>query len=128
MGGGGGPSGFMTTRGAGDFLTRLTWILGSIFFVLALTQTVLSGKVHGGAGSLVDHINVQSLDLSTPQPSKGGQQAPAAPAPTSGSPGLQAPTPTQQVPAGPQQPANDPFGILSAPTPQAPAPAPAKKN
>ena len=127
--GGGGPSGFMTTRGAGDLLTRVTWILGGIFFFLAMTQTVLSGKLHGGAGSLVDRINVQSLDLSTPQPSKPGQTAPAAPAPTSGAPGLQAPTPNaQQLPAGPQQPANDPFGILSAPTPQAPAPAPAPKK
>ncbi len=43
MGGGGGPSGFMTTRGAGDLLTRLTWILAAVFFVLALPQTVLSG-------------------------------------------------------------------------------------
>jgi preprotein translocase subunit SecG len=130
MGGGGGPSGFLTTRGAGDLLTRVTWILASVFFVLALAQTVLSGKLHGGAGSLVDHINVQSLDLSSPKPTTGApvQQAPAAPASSSAAPALQAPTPTAQVPAGPPQPANDPFGVLSAPAPtagQAPAP---KKN
>ena len=98
MGGGGGPSGFMTTRGAGDLLTRVTWILASIFFVLALAQTVLAAKAHGGA-SLVDHINVQSLDLSAPQSTKPGQQpaAPAAPAQSS-APALQAPTPSPQAP------------------------------
>ena len=126
MGGGGGPSGFMTTRGAGDLLTRVTWILASIFFVLSLTQTVLAAKAHGGS-SLVDHINVQSLDLSAPQSTKPGQPAPAAPAQSS-APGLQAPTPSPQVPAGPAPPANDPFGILSAPTPAAPPPAGAPKK
>ena len=125
MGGGGGPSGFLTTRGAGDLLTRLTWIFATIFFVLSLTETVLSGKVHGGSGSIVDHINPQSLDLSSPQSPVGGA-APAAPPASSSAPALQAPTPTpQQLPAAPAQPAADPFAVLKAPTPAAPAP---KKN
>jgi preprotein translocase subunit SecG len=129
MGGGGGPSGFLTTRGAGDLLTRLTWIFATLFFVLSLTETVLSGKVHGGSGSIVDHINPQSLDLSAPQsPSSAPGAAPAAPPTTSSAPALQAPTPTpQQIPAGPAQPAADPFSVLRAPTPTAPVPAP-KKN
>jgi preprotein translocase subunit SecG len=122
MGGGGGPSGFLTTRGAGDLLTRVTWILASIFFVLSLAETVLSGKVHGSSNSLVDRINVQSLDLSTPKPTSGAA-APAAPASSAPPAGIQAPAPSPQVPAGPQQPANDPFGVLSAPAPAAP-----KKN
>jgi preprotein translocase subunit SecG len=122
MGGGGGPSGFLTTRGAGDLLTRLTWIFATIFFVLSLTETVLSGKVHGGSGSIVDHINPQSLDLSAPQSPTAGT-TPAAPPVTSSAPALQAPTPTpQQIPA---QPAADPFAVLNAPAPTAPAP---KKN
>jgi preprotein translocase subunit SecG len=126
MGGGGGPSGFLTTRGAGDLLTRMTWILAGVFFVLALLQTVLSGKLHGGAGSLVDHINVQSLDLSTPQPTKPTPATPTAPASSSAPPAIQAPTPTAQSPT-PQSapPANNPFAGLSAPAPTAPAP---KKN
>ncbi|MEI9891298.1 MAG: preprotein translocase subunit SecG [Caulobacteraceae bacterium] len=125
MGGGGGPSGFLTTRGAGDLLTQVTWVLAGTFFVLALAQTVISGKLHGGAGSIVDHINVQSLDLSTPQPSKPGALAPAPAAPTANSsaPALQAPAPTTQAPAQPAQPSSDPFGVLAAPTT-----APAKKN
>ena len=95
-GGGGGPSGFMTARGAGDLLTRTTWILAFVFFFLSITLTVLQGKLHGGVGSLVDHINVNSLDLSTPQKSA----APALPAaPSSAAPALQAPAPQTQAPA-----------------------------
>jgi preprotein translocase subunit SecG len=122
MGGGGGPSGFLTTRGAGDLLTRVTWILAAVFFVLSLAQTVLTGKSHGGS-SLVDHINVQSLDLSTPKSTSGAPAPAPAPAASSAPPAIQAPTPTAQVPAGPAQPANDPFGVLSAPALAAP-----KKN
>jgi len=126
MGGGGGPSGFLTTRGAGDLLTQMTWILASVFFVLSLAQTVLTGKLHGGAGSLVDHINVQSLDLSSPQPTKPGPATPT-PAPATGpsAPALQAPTPQPQAPVGGgAPPATDPFAALSAPSPRVPPPAP----
>ena len=139
MGGGGGPSGFMTAAGAGDLLTRITWILAFVFFFLSITETVLTGKLHGGVGSLVDHINTNSIDLTTPSkpaapplptaPSSAGPSS-AAPAPA-----LQAPAPQQQAPA--QNPA-DALSALSAPTiqskvapaqpaPQAPAPAPEKK-
>ncbi|HVY32899.1 MAG TPA: preprotein translocase subunit SecG [Caulobacteraceae bacterium] len=89
-GGGGGPSGFMTTRGAGDLLTRITWILAFIFFGLAMVQTILIGRAHGHS-SIVDRLNSQSLDFSTPtQP----QTPPAAPA----GGGLQAPLPAVQSP------------------------------
>ncbi len=133
--GGGGAGSFMTARGAGDLLTRVTWILAWTFFVLALAQTVLSGKLHGASGSLIDHLNVNSLDLSTPQQNGKGAAAPAtgpAAAPSSTAPpALQAPTPQAQKPAagGPA----DPLAVLGAPTvqskvlpPQPPAPAPAK--
>ena len=43
MGGGGG--GFMSTRGAGDLLTRTTWILAGLFFFMCLTLTVCSGQL-----------------------------------------------------------------------------------
>ena len=131
MGGGGGPSGFMTARGAGDLLTRTTWILAFTFFTLSIALTVLTGKLHGGVGSLVDHINVNSLDLTTPQK----PAAPAAPltTPSSAPSPLQAPAPQQQVPG--QGNAPDALSALSAPTvqskvltappPQSQAPAPA---
>jgi preprotein translocase subunit SecG len=116
LGMGGGPSGFMTARGAGDLLTRTTWILGALFFVIALTLTIVSGRQRG-ASSVVDRLKVDAIDpsaLSHPQPSTpppgtaqpGGPQG--APAP------LQAPTPTinnpflggsPAEPAAPAQPA-----------------------
>ena len=90
MGGGGGPSGFLTTRGAGDLLTRMTWILAFIFFSLAMAQTLLIGRAHGHS-SIIDRLNAQSLDVSTPAKP---QTQPIAPA----TPGLQAPLPTVQSP------------------------------
>ena len=87
------------------------WILFSLFVVLSMSQTLLVGHTHGGA-SLVNRINVQSLDLSTP---------PAAP--SSSAPGLQAPTPTVQAPPPSSAPPADPLAALVAPPPAAP-----KKN
>jgi preprotein translocase subunit SecG len=99
LGMGGGPSGFMTARGAGDLLTRITWILGGTFFVLALLLTIIAGHQRG-ASSVVDRLKIDSIDpnalnqrpvappAGTAQP--GGPQG--APAP------LQAPTPTVRNP------------------------------
>ena len=111
--GGGSPSGFMTARGAGDLLTRTTWILAFVFFFLSISLTVLTGKLHGGVGSLVDHINVNSLDLSTPQ-QKQVLPTPAAPATAPAPSALQAPAPQTQAPA--PNNAADSLSILAAPT------------
>jgi preprotein translocase subunit SecG len=43
LGGGGSPTGLITTRGAGDLLTRVTWILFSMFLALSLALTLLGG-------------------------------------------------------------------------------------
>jgi preprotein translocase subunit SecG len=114
---GGGPSGFMTARGAGDLLTRTTWILGALFFILAMVLTILSGR-ESGASSVVDRLNVDSIDPSTlnqprPQPPAGNAQ-PGAPAPSSNAAPapLQAPTPT----------VNNPFVGQGAPQPAPAAP------
>ena len=61
LGMGGGNTGFMTARGAGDLLTRTTWILGTVFFVLSLALTLLAGQERGAA-SVVDRIKVQGID------------------------------------------------------------------
>jgi len=112
--GGGSPSGMMSVRGAGDLLTRTTWILASLFFVISLALTILQGR-EKGASSVVDRLKVDALDPATlakqNQPPAGtAQRGPAngAPAP------LQAPAPTinnpflgqtqpQQAPAAPPQ-------------------------
>jgi preprotein translocase subunit SecG len=114
--GGGSPSGFMTARGAGDLLTRTTWILAGIFFVLSITLTVLTGKLHGGVDTLINHINLNSPDLATPQkpvlpPGPAGSSS-APPATT-----LQAPAPQTQTQTPAQAPAqNNALSILAAPT------------
>ena len=112
--GGGSPSGMMSVRGAGDLLTRTTWILGSAFFIISLLLTILAGR-EKGASSVVDRLKIDSVDpallnqqkkpvppAGTAQP--GGPQS--APVP------LQAPTPT----------INNPFlsGAQPAPAPSTP--------
>ena len=107
LGMGGGPSGFMSARGAGDLLTRITWILGSIFFILSLALTLLSGR-QGASESVVDRMKIDAID-----PNKLNQ--PAQPAPTSPNappPPLSAPTP--QV--------RNPFTGAAEGAPVAPAP------
>jgi preprotein translocase subunit SecG len=97
LGMGGGPTGFMTARGAGDLLTRTTWILGTLFFTLGLALTIVAGKERG-ASSVVDRLKVNAinpaeLNRQTAPPSTQ-PSAPGVPAP------LQAPTPTINNPFG----------------------------
>ena len=109
--GGGSPSGMMSVRGAGDLLTRTTWILASLFFIISLALTILQGR-EKGASSVVDRLKVDALDPATlakqNQPPAGtAQPGPAGSAPAP----LQAPAPTinnpflgqQQAPAAPPQ-------------------------
>lgn len=106
LGMGGGNSGFMTARGAGDLLTRITWILFSIFLLISLTLTILTGRANTG-GSVADQV--KGLDTK----SLNAAPAPAAPAPGSlntlpstAQPGaIQAPTPQLNAPAPATQPA-----------------------
>lgn len=98
--GGGGSAGMLSVRGAGDLLTRTTWILGSAFFVISLLLTILAGR-EKGASSVVDRLKIDNVNpsaLQQPTPARppagtaqpGGPQS--APAP------LQAPTPTVRNP------------------------------
>lgn len=140
LGMGGGNTGFMTARGAGDLLTRITWILFSIFLVISLTLTILTGRSNVG-GSVTDRLNIQSLDAKTlnaaplPQapatdPSAaqpGAIQAPTpqinAPAPTAPQPSLLAPAPAAEPvkkPAAAPKAAAKPVETAPAPTVAAP--------
>lgn len=96
LGMGGGPTGLMTARGAGDLLTRTTWILATAFFVLSLALTFLTGREKGGA-SVVDRVKIENLDASKLKPA---EQAPAtnAATPNPAQAPLQAPTPTVRNP------------------------------
>ena len=119
--GGGSPSGMMSVRGAGDLMTRITWTLGALFFIISLLLTILAGR-EKGASSVVDRLKVDALDPTTlNQPPAG--QPPAGTAqpggPQSAPSPLQAPTP--QV--------NNPFlgGEPAEHAPAAPPTAPPKK-
>jgi preprotein translocase subunit SecG len=114
--GGGSSAGMMSVRGAGDLLTRTTWILGGSFFVLSLLLTILAGR-EKGASSIVDRMKIDSLDPALLQQQKARPPAGTA---QPGGPGsapapLQAPTPT----------INNPF--LGQPQPVQPASPPPSK-
>lgn len=116
----GGTGSLMSVRGQADLMTRTTWILATIFFVLGLILTIVAGRERGSA-SVVDRmkvnaINPAELNKQLPQPPAGTAQpgpAGAAPAP------FTAPAPT----------INNPFGTPDSAQPAAPAApaAPAKK-
>jgi preprotein translocase subunit SecG len=78
LGMGGGPSGFMTARGAGNLLTQATWILGLLFFLCAISLTI-AGNVTRGSRSIIDADAVGSIAIDDQAPAAG---APATPAPT----------------------------------------------
>jgi preprotein translocase subunit SecG len=91
---GGGPSGLMTARGAGDLLTRTTSILAAVFFGLCLLLTILSGRMHTGE-SVVDRLKVDALSPDALNKAMGPRPAPT-PAPAAAAPvkpGFDAPAP-----------------------------------
>ena len=117
LGMGGGPTGFMTARGAGDLLTRTTWILFGVFLVLSLTLTILSGRSESNS-SVVDRLKIDGVDpnsLNRPPPAAPTTPAPTTPNATPGA--ITAPTPqVSGLPAAARAPAP------TAPAPAAPTP------
>lgn len=107
LGMGGGPSGFMTARGAGNLLTVLTWWLGGAFGACAILLTIV-GNIERNSTSVIDANSVGSIAIDS------------------------APAPAQQAPVetAPAQPAAPSLDDLEAslPTAGAPAPAPATKQ
>jgi len=103
--GGGSPTGLITTRGAGDLLTRTTWILFATFLILSLALTLL------GAHERSDRATLNRLKGLTINPDSIKKPGPPAPATNS------APAPVQLPPLGGPAP-NRP---VSAPAPSNPA-------
>ena len=54
LGGGSGSMGFMSARGAGNALTRLTAIFGTIFMITSILLTIISRPVVVEQKSLLD--------------------------------------------------------------------------
>jgi len=88
LGVGGSSSGFMTARGAADFLTRSTAILGGLFIVLSIVLAAFAGATR-------EPVKVDT--------SLANQMAPVVPqqqgAPAPGTPATQPPAQQQPSPA-----------------------------
>ena len=88
LGVGGSSSGFMTARGAADFLTRSTAILGGLFIALSILLAAIAGA---------------SREPAKVDTSLANQMAPVAPQQGAPAPGTPATQPGQQQPAAPAQ-------------------------
>jgi preprotein translocase subunit SecG len=73
LGVGGSPAGFLSARGAADFLTRATAILATIFVALSITLAVLATVGHNSSQIDVDAANKLAV------PPAGAPVGPAAP-------------------------------------------------
>ncbi|MDP2123033.1 MAG: preprotein translocase subunit SecG [Parvibaculum sp.] len=84
LGIGGGGDGFMSSRGAGNMLTRTTAVLAAMFMTTSLVLGILASR-GGSADSVLDRVVApQTLsDEDLPQvPAPLGSEFPAAPEPT----------------------------------------------
>lgn len=87
LGVGGSSAGFMTARGAADFLTRATSVLGGLFIVVSIVLAAIAGT--SGESTKVDTSlvtqqpvqtgPVQPIPAQPAQPATGNEQAPAVP-------------------------------------------------
>jgi preprotein translocase subunit SecG len=108
LGMGGGPTGFMSARGAGDLLTKTTWILFAAFLAISLTLTLLSGR-NAASSSVTGKLKIDAVD---PNSLKIPGAPAVAPAPAT-NPDLSQPAPIQAplpslnplLPAAPAEPA-----------------------
>lgn len=91
LGVGGSQAGFMSARGAADFMTRLTQTLGALFVVLSIVLAALAVK-NGSAQTVDDSLNraVPNAAASVSPDALGktapGAATPSAPAATPSTP------------------------------------------
>jgi len=79
LGVGGSSSGFMTARGAADFLTRSTAILGGLFIVLSIVMAAIAGVTRKPPtldASLANTIQTDQPAQRAAPPQQPGQQQP----------------------------------------------------
>ena len=94
LGVGGSSSGFMTARGAADFLTRATSVLGGLFIVLSIVLAAVAGVSRGPA-----KVDTSLANTVAPAPSAPATAAPGAPLAGEGADNAATATPDQAAPA-----------------------------
>lgn len=99
LGVGGSPNGLMSARGAGDFLTRMTAILATLFVVLSIVLAVMAANMHS-----IGDIDT-SLQRGAAAPVSDPLTAPAPGMPANGDPLSAAGAQTEAPAAAPTQPA-----------------------
>jgi preprotein translocase subunit SecG len=75
LGVGGSSSGFMTARGAADFLTRSTAILGGLFIILSIVMAAFAGITR--KPPTIDASLANTVQTSQPAPQQPAQPQPA---------------------------------------------------
>jgi preprotein translocase subunit SecG len=98
--GGAGAQQIFGGRGAGNFLTRTTWIAASIFFLTSVTLAYLSTST----GDSLEDLESTPVPSSAPEPAPAPAPStpPAGSAPASGEPAPAAPaTPAEPAPGAP---------------------------
>ncbi len=116
--GGGSPTGLITTRGAGDLLTRTTWILFATFLTLSLALTLLGARERSDRASLNRlkdlSINPDSIKRPTAATASGASASP---------PPVQLPALGASAPGRPAAPATSPASAAGVTLPPLSAPA-----
>ena len=108
--GGGSPTGLVTARGAGDLLTRTTWVLFGLFLALSLSLTILGGRARSSQAFLngLKNVSVNPAQLIHP-----ATPTPAAPTPAPGAHPRPAVHKASQIVTAPVAPASPP--LINAP-------------
>jgi preprotein translocase subunit SecG len=94
LGMGGSPAGLLSARGAGDFLTRTTAVLATLFIILAIALAFVSAK-RGAPGKIDDSLQ-RTAPVTQQVPAQ--QSAPGQVAPGQAAPAKDAAAPASEVP------------------------------
>ena len=125
LGMGGGPSGFMSARGAGNLLTRATGILAIAFFVCSIAMTIV-GNMEGKVGSATDKVDTSSMVLDPAKRKEQEQQQQAAAAAAAASAKSSAPSLADLPLAGANPQPSSAAPASAAPRPASSSAAPVK--
>jgi preprotein translocase subunit SecG len=85
----------MTARGAADFLTRLTSVLGATFIVLSIVMAAIAGATREPT-KIDTSLAGKAAPLQQPKPLPGQPGAPAQPGAIPVQPVMPAPSPAPQ--------------------------------